>query len=348
MVSESKPVNRRLFFFSVLILTGLAAFRVVQVIWPLVALSGAYAIVIYPLFSYLRRKGIPEALASTLALLFSFITLFLPLYFVGNHLINELLKLRDTVTVSIVNGSLDLDTVVDRINEVLSMIPGVQASITRAELVQEIQTFLRPLTTSLLNNLVQSGKLITDTIVFIILVFLITPALPRLRKYLEQMSPLDNAVDETYINRATAMMTSVLRGNVLIAFIQGVLGGIAIWIAGMHFVLTLTLVMIVASLIPLLGTGFITIPISIILFISGKYTEGLIVLLAQIFVISTIDNIIRPYLMSKKATLHPALLLISFFGGIQLFGPLGIIYGPVIMILFVTSLEIYKEHYAKS
>lgn len=348
MISEKQPVNRRLFFFSVLLLTGFAAFRVVQVIWPLVALASVYAIVIYPVFSFLRKKNVPEALASTLALLFSFITLFLPMYFIGTHLINELLKLRDTVSVSIVNGSLDLDTVVDRINEVLSMIPGINAAITRAELVHEIQAFLRPLTTSLLNNLVQSGKFITDTIVFVILVFLITPALPRLRKYLEQLSPLDNTVDETYINRATAMMTSVLRGNVLIAIVQGLLGGIAIWLAGMHFVLTLTLVMTVASLIPLLGTGFVTIPISIILFISGKYTAGLIVLLAQIFVISTIDNIIRPYLMSKKASLHPALLLISFFGGIQLFGPLGIIYGPVLMILFVTSLEIYKEHYAKS
>jgi predicted PurR-regulated permease PerM len=346
MISEKKPVNRRLFFFSVLLITGIAAFRLIQVIWPLVALSCVYSIVIYPLFALFRRRKVPEALASTLALLLSFVTLFLPIYFLGTHLVNELLKLRDAVTVSVVNGSLDLNTVVLRINDFLSMIPGVQVNITESELIHELQSFLRPLTTSLLNNIVQSGKFITDTIIFVILVFLITPALPRLRKYLEQLSPLDNTVDETYINRATAMMTSVLRGNVLIAIVQGLIGGVVIWLVGMHYVLTLTIVMMIASLIPLLGTGFITIPIGIILMISGKYMAALVVILTQLFVISTIDNILRPYLMSKKATLHPALLLVSFFGGIKLFGPLGFIYGPVLMILFITSLEIYKEQYA--
>ncbi|MFS8158940.1 MAG: AI-2E family transporter, partial [Candidatus Roizmanbacteria bacterium] len=159
-------------------------------------------------------------------------------------------------------------------------------------------------------------------------------------------SLMENNIDQTYINRALSITKSMVTGTFLVAAAQGALGGVFAWMAGLDYILTLTIIMIIFSVIPLLGTGLITIPIGIYLLATGNYWQGAIMLLGQALFVSTIDNVLRSYLSPKEAGLHPGLLLLSFFGGIQVFGPIGIIYGPVLMILFVTSVEMYLVHYS--
>ena len=116
-------------------------------------------------------------------------------------------------------------------------------------------------------------------------------------------------------------------------------------LAGVEYLLSLTLLMMLLSIVPVVGTAFVTVPIGLYMLFTGDFIGAAIVLLGQIIVISNVDNIIRAELVSHDTQLHPALMLISIIGGLQVFGFLGLIYGPVIMILFLTSLEIYTKHY---
>ena len=103
--------------------------------------------------------------------------------------------------------------------------------------------------------------------------------------------------------------------------------------------------MVILAVLPIIGTAFVTIPIGLFLLASGDIVGGSIILLGQIIVMSNVDNILRAELASRETPLHPALLLLSLIGGLQNFGFLGFIYGPVLMILFMTSMEIYLKHY---
>ena len=96
------------------------------------------------------------------------------------------------------------------------------------------------------------------------------------------------------------------------------------------------------SIIPL-GAGIVTIPIGVINLALGNYWQGAVILLNHFIIITNIDNVLKPKLVPKAVRLHPALLLLSIFAGLGMFGFLGIIIGPVIMILITTTIEVYLK-----
>ena len=124
--------------------------------------------------------------------------------------------------------------------------------------------------------------------------------------------------------------------------IQGILGGILFFIVGIPSAIFWGAVMAFLSIIPFIGAFIVYIPAGIILIIGGHYVAGLIVITVGVLVISQIDNILRPYLISGKTHIHPLLLFFTIMGGIYLFGLLGIVLGPMIAAIFVTILTIFE------
>jgi predicted PurR-regulated permease PerM len=94
-----------------------------------------------------------------------------------------------------------------------------------------------------------------------------------------------------------------------------------------------------------MGVNALTIPVGIVHFLLGNTWQGVVIIALSLLLVSQIDNVIRPRLVSKEAYLNPALVLLAAFGGLSLFGFLGVIYGPIIVIFFVTTIEIYLDHY---
>ena len=99
-----------------------------------------------------------------------------------------------------------------------------------------------------------------------------------------------------------------------------------------------------AAILPL-GVAIITIPVGVIHLVLGNTWQGALIIVISLTIIASMDNWLRPRLVSKKAYLNPPLVLLSVFGGISLFGFFGVIYGPIIMILFVTTIEVYLDYY---
>src|SRR5215211_4407062 len=134
-------------------------------------------------------------------------------------------------------------------------------------------------------------------------------------------------------------------GIFVIAVAQGLVTGLLFWIAGVPYSPLLTLVAVVASMFPL-GASLVALPVGIFLLIVGNYVGGVVVLAGYFLIVSNIDNLLRPRLVSKEAYLSFALVLLSALGGYELFGFFGVVYGPVLMILFLTVLEVYETYYA--
>jgi predicted PurR-regulated permease PerM len=136
------------------------------------------------------------------------------------------------------------------------------------------------------------------------------------------------------------MTKAMVKGQFIIALAQGIVDASLLWVVGIDYFFFWLVLLTFLSIIPL-GGGIIVIPIGIILILTGNIWQGLVLILGHILIVTNIDNILRPKLVPKDAKLDSALLILSVFAGIAMFGFLGIVIGPVIMILIVTTIEAY-------
>ena len=162
----------------------------------------------------------------------------------------------------------------------------------------------------------------------------------------ESISPLGKDLSRMYNRKITVMITSLLKGVVLIAVLQGAAMGVVYWIAGIPAAFFLALVSTVFALIPLVGISWIVIPLTIILVLTGNTRSAIIVFLGFYGIVNWIDIILRPRLVAEEARLNYVLFLIAILGGIAWAGIMGLFYGPVIMLLLITTIQIYSEEFA--
>lgn len=112
---------------------------------------------------------------------------------------------------------------------------------------------------------------------------------------------------------------------------------------GVPYVLFFTFVASLLALIPMIGASFVATPIAIIMALSGNRVGGLILFLINQIIVNNIDNVLRPKLVDDAAKIDGTLLILSVFGGLMYWGMMGIIYGPVIMVFILTTIEVAKE-----
>jgi predicted PurR-regulated permease PerM len=267
---------------------------------------------------------------------------------VANITIKQSLQFTQDVSRLVTGNNITLLNIISQINMLLSAIPQVDYHITEEALIGSVQETVGPLSTYIANNALSIGsssiQMITQAIVFVSVLITLLPITPKAFQIIKDLSPLDDQLDQKYIQRITTMARAMVRGVFVIALAQGAAAGIFLAIGGVPYVAFWTLLCIVFSLLPL-GVNVITIPAGITLLAFGSIWQGLLVLLGGLVVVSNIDTFLRPMLVPKEASLNPALVLIGALGGLRLFGFLGVIYGPVVMIFLVTTVEIYLEHY---
>ena len=157
------------------------------------------------------------------------------------------------------------------------------------------------------------------------------------------------------LKRLDDVMFAVVYGNLTVAVIQGFVALIGYFIFGVKNPILWGVLTVIGALIPFFGTATIWVPLSFFIFISGVLQNeiGLIwksigLFLYGTLLIATVDNFIKPYIIGDKANVHPLVILLGVFGGLALVGPIGLVVGPIILALFLTSLTIYLEERYKN
>jgi len=186
---------------------------------------------------------------------------------------------------------------------------------------------------------------ITAAIIFLYVLISLLSNRAEVLMLIRRLNPLGVEVTDLYLAKMGAMVRGAVRGQFIIAVIQGTLGAISIYIAGFHDAFFIIAIFLIAlSLIPL-GSGIVTIPFGIGMMIFGNVAGGAFVVLFHLIGITNIDNFLRPILVPKEAKLDSALMLLSVFSGIAMFGFFGIVLGPVLMIMIVTTISVYLAVY---
>lgn len=159
------------------------------------------------------------------------------------------------------------------------------------------------------------------------------------------LSPLKDKYEEELTTKFSSMTRATLKGTIIVGVVQGLLGGIMFWIAGIPSYVVWGVIMTILSIIPAIGSGLVWGPAGIILLFIGNIWQGTFVLVFGGLVISFIDNILRPKLVGNDTEMHPLLVFFATLGGLVTFGIIGFVIGPVIIALFLTLWTIYGKEF---
>lgn len=159
---------------------------------------------------------------------------------------------------------------------------------------------------------------------------------------IKSIIPLPSDKTDTIIENLKGIVSSVMRGSLIISLVQGFLGGLLFLIMGLPSPVFWGAVMAFLVFIPILGAFLVYIPAGLILIFTGSSVKGILLIVICTLVISQIDYFLRPFLMSQKTGLHTMLLFLSIMGGVTLFGLLGLVLGPLIAAVFVSFFDIFR------
>jgi predicted PurR-regulated permease PerM len=153
--------------------------------------------------------------------------------------------------------------------------------------------------------------------------------------------PLSDEDESRMLAQFASITRATVKGTLVIGVIQGGLGGIAFWVAGIEGAALWGTIMTILSIVPGIGAPLVWVPFVIFLYVNGQYLTATLLLVWCGAVVTTIDNFLRPILVGRDSEMPDLLILIGTLGGLFLFGPIGFIVGPIICGLFLTVWDIY-------
>ena len=153
--------------------------------------------------------------------------------------------------------------------------------------------------------------------------------------------PLPPAHREQLWQRFATVVRATVKGNLLVAAIQGALGGLAFWFLGLNGPLLWAVLMAVLSLLPALGAALVWLPVALYFLMTGAIWQGLSLTAWGVLVIGLVDNLLRPVLVGKDTRMPDYVVMISTVGGMAVFGINGFVLGPLIAAMFIATWHIY-------
>jgi predicted PurR-regulated permease PerM len=187
-----------------------------------------------------------------------------------------------------------------------------------------------------------------QTLIMIFTLFFIFRDGPRLTIKIVGLIPMETAYKTHILNRLNQTLTAVVRGMFVTASVQGLLAGIGFVLAGVRFSVVLGFATAFMALIPFIGATAIWLPVGVYLFLKGWVVQGVGILLWGGLVVSTVDNFLRPYIIGSKANIPIVLLFFGTLGGLQAYGPIGLLVGPLTVASVLAFAKIYGEQLARS
>jgi len=306
----------------------------------------------YPLYTWIRKVFRErEQSASIFMSILILLVLIIPLGgFVGtlsNEAFNFYVRTKDSVSLQKITQGLQGDSVwAQRIRKVgkLANIDFNKETIENlaAAIGKNVGLFLSRQLSSFASNLL---NFLIHFFLMMMIIYYIFRDGERLKNYISELLPFPMGQQELVVNKFREMGRAVIFGNALSGIIQGILGGFGFFIFGLGSPILWGTVIGFMAFLPVIGASVVFIPTTVILLIQGKNSLALGYLIYNVLYSSIMEYVIKPRLIGKGMQMNPILVFIGILGGLKLFGILGIIYGPLIVTIFLTLAEIYRLEY---
>lgn len=333
-------------FILFLSLVTLAFFWILLPFYGAVFWGFILAIMFTPLNDWFLRK-MPEKknTATLLTLSVCLLIVIIPLIVVIIVLAQESTMLYQRLLTKSIHFDESFQYLISKLPDWLVDLMDRSGMTSFAEIQQKISSGLLRISQYIAGRLFVIGQNILDfTISFFVMLYLLFFLLrdgKELAIRIRKVIPLENHQKALLLEKFTGAIRATVKGNIVVAIVQGGLGGLIFWILGIEAALLWAAIMSVLSLLPS-GSGIVWVPVAIYLLATGAILKGVILLAFGILVIGLVDNFLRPLLVGKDTQMPDYLVLISTLGGMALFGLNGFVIGPVIAALFIAAWGIFS------
>lgn len=348
-----KEGSSRYIFFGLLAVVAIASFITVIPFIGSVIIGAILAFIFHPLFEWVHRKVKYRALSAFLIAFVLLLLVTIPSAIFIKNLAGESQYLYLRTKQLVFSGSLIEDRCyedtflcrsVKNINSLL------RDEKTRTYLLQLMNAGISSFTSQLSAILFSLPHLVLRFMVTLFTTYYLLVDGPQLMKRLATTIPLKVHHQDQVIKQFGDVTYALIYGTLIVALIQGAIAAFGFWLFGVKGFLWWGVVTTFFALVPFVGTALIWVPISAFLVLSGYVggeqsimLSGLGLFLYGVFVISAVDNIIKPYIIAEHARVHPLLVMVGVLGGLYMFGPIGAIIGPFLLALLQTLFEIYER-----
>lgn len=333
MIKE-KEIIKYLVFGLIAILFIIALFIIKDILLSIVG-GLLLAYIFYPLYKKLYKKIKRKNISATILIFIIIIGIAVPLWFLIPIMIRQSFEAYQYF--QNINVNQILQNILPSISQESAISFEIQFNKIISAVITAFMNWLQDILRALPNFLLQL------TVFLFVFYFAIRDG-EEFKKYFSKLSPLSKQTEKKFAKEFRGITDSVVYGSILVGIVQGAVLGIGLLVLGVENILLICIGAVVLSIIPVVGAWLIWIPVSIIMIVEGNVFGGVALFLWGLLIVSTIDNVIRPIILSKKsATLSTPIGLIGVVGGLYTLGIPGLIIGPLAIAYSLIIIELYKE-----
>jgi len=344
---------RKIIFSIIFLALIIVSFMIIKPFLTAILAGIIFSYIFYPLYlriyKKIANKNVASLITSSLVILMIILTLFFLLNIVSKEAYTTyLLSRQKVVSGQFISECQPADkSVCKTLNYFADKANDPRVKYYFDTTVKGITT---KITESISNILFSIPIFLLDIFIILFVMFFLLKDGEVFVDKVERIMPLKGEYREHVFKKLNDMAYAVIYGSIIIAIIQGTLAGLGFFIFGLPSPLLWGTVMMFASLIPYIGSSIVWFPASLILIFEGYINletnliiKGILLIIYGIFVVGTIDNILKPKIIGSKGGLHPVLVLLGVVGGLKFLGFVGVIVGPIILAMLVTFINIYEE-----
>jgi predicted PurR-regulated permease PerM len=333
-------------FVTLLIVLAIALYvcwLMLQPFFNVLLWAAVLAVVFYPMHRrILARTGRPT-LSAVLSTLLVVVFILLPVTFITVAVVRELSGLATNLPDSFANFSIGSLPVVGRILDWAGQYIHVDREAAQRFVVERAQTWGATLASSTLMVVGGAVGAIVQMVLVVFTLFYLFRDGERIRQAGYELLPIERVQAHDIAMRTREVIGATVYGVLVIAAIQGTLGTVIFSILGLPSPLLWGVVMFFLSMIPMAGAFLVWVPAAAFLALTGSYIKAAILVVWGLLVIGSIDNFLSPRLVGQRARLHELLIFFSVLGGLDVFGVLGLILGPVVVAITLALIEMVRQ-----
>ena len=307
----------------------------IPVFWAII-----FSILFSPFYNWLNEKIDRPSLSSSITIFVILLLVILPSTLILGAITNEVFKI-----VSMLESG-------DFVIESSSIIPSIDNAINLTglnidDIYKQLNQFVYSLSqltyTTLIRITENIFSFIVSSLIMIYLLFFFLKDGENIINNCISVFPMDDDHERYLLDQFHQVTKVTIKGTFIVAFVQGFLGFLILSMLNIQGAILWGFLMALFSILPGIGTAIIWLPIAVFLIYSGMWLQGLILLFSGLFIIGLVDNLLRPYLISKETSLPDYLVLLTTIGGISLFGISGFVIGPIIASLFISLWSLMRK-----
>jgi predicted PurR-regulated permease PerM len=327
-----------IFFFMLLAIALVISWLIFAPYVSAIVLAGTLAFLFLPAYKNILRlvhHPSPAALITVIAVI---LIVFLPLGFFATKIFSEATALYASIAP---NSGADLSgTVNNLIQSNFGNLHLPQITVDFGTLMRQILNWFLQNLGPLFSNITQ---ILLGTFLSLLGLFYLLKEGENLKKWIFNLISLEPKYEDLIMREMGAIVSSVVKGTIVIALIQGIVAGVGFAIFNLPSSAFWGSLVVVASLVPLVGAWIVLTPAIIYLFLAGQIASGIGLAIWSIVIVTFVYNILAPQLMGRGNKVHPYIILLSVLGGIALFGPMGLLMGPFVIAFLLSLLKIYPD-----